>query len=67
MPHAFNAAVAGDPALQPTLGYLVALSANNFDSAGMFAAITLIGVVADLMFGLLRLMESTATRWEATI
>jgi NitT/TauT family transport system permease protein len=66
VPQAFIGAVAGEILVSNRgIGYLIQSSATNFDTAGVFAGIVVILIIAAIIGGLLRLLERRALRWKA--
>lgn len=66
VPQAFTGAVAGEILVSNEgIGYLVQTSATNFNTAGVFAGLTVIVVVAAILGGLLKVAEARAMRWKA--
>jgi NitT/TauT family transport system permease protein len=66
VPQAFTAAVAGEILVSNRgIGYLVQASAVSFDTAGVFAGISVILIVAVMLGSVLKMIERRVLRWKA--
>lgn len=67
IPYALIGTVVGElVASNRGLGYLISDSASQFNTAGVFAALFILGVIALLINALVNLLERNTTRWKAS-
>jgi NitT/TauT family transport system permease protein len=65
IPQAFIGAVAGEILVSNRgIGFLIEESATNFDTAGVFAGLVVIVVMAAIVSVLLKAVEKRALRWK---